>query len=83
MCTVFSSFNNINYKKTDPEVVRPRLQCGKKHLEFCAKLYEIQWMEGRYLLHEHPQAATSWNEECRKKLLRRTGVQRVVGDQCV
>ena len=47
MCTAFSSFNNINYKKMDPNEVQQRLRYGRKHLEFCVKLYEIQWKEGR------------------------------------
>ena len=83
MCTALCSFNNINYKNMNPEEVQQRVQYGRQHLEFCTKLYELQWKEGRYLLHEHPQAVTSWNEKCMTKLLEKVGVQRVVGDQCV
>ena len=51
-------------------------------MEFCSTLYEIQWKEGRYLLHEHPESASSWHEKCIKRLLAHQGVVRVVGDQC-
>ena len=81
--TAFCSFNRTNYKKMNPEEVKQRVQYGRKHLELFTKLYELQWEEGRYFLHEHPQTATSWNEECMTKLLKKVGVQRVVGDQCM
>ena len=59
MCTAFSCMNNINYKRMPPEEVQQRMEHGRRHLEFCTKLYEIQWREGRHFLHEHPQVATS------------------------
>ena len=55
---------------------------GRKHLEFRARLYEIQWRDGCYLLHEHLDAASSWQDECATNILKRRGVVRVVGDQC-
>lgn len=33
---------------------RGKLTHGKKHGEFCAQLYDLQWPTGRYLLREHP-----------------------------
>ena len=75
--------NNINYAKMFKEEVQQRLQYGRTHLDFRLQLYEVQWREGRYFLHGHPQNASSWQESGGKRLLARAGVQRVVGDQCV
>ena len=55
---------------------------GKRHLEFCIKLYEIQAQNGLYFLHEHPDQASSWKHEKMVKLLGRKGVKRVTGDMC-
>ena len=82
MCGPFSSINNLNYARMIEEEKHERISYGRKHLEFCCKLYEIQWREGRYFMHEHPQSASSWHEGCIKRLLHRHGVVRVVGDQC-
>ena len=82
-CTPFSQMNNLNYVRKSAEEVKQRMDYGRRHLEFCARLCEIQWREGRYFLHEHPQGASSWQEECIKKLMGKNGVQRVVGDQCM
>ena len=46
------------------------------------KLYQIQWSEGRYFVHEHPESASSWQEQCVNEMLRKQGVIRVTGDQC-
>ena len=55
---------------------------GRKHLEFCIKMYKLQWREGRYCLQGHLEIASSWQEECVKRMLQRQGVVRVTGDQC-
>ena len=49
----------------------------------CCKLFDIQWRSGRYFLHEHPDGAGSWLEQCIKKLLNKHGVVRTTGDQCM
>ena len=59
------------------EEVDARLTYTRKHLEFCIKLYEIQWRNGRYFAHEHPADASSWEETMMKQLMSRQGVQRV------
>ena len=46
------------------------------------ELYRTQIAEGRYFLHEHPECATSWGEDCIKNLLQMDSVDQVVGDQC-
>ena len=83
ICTPFSQINNINHARMAPEEVNQRLDHGRTHLGFCMKFYDIQWREGRYFVHEHPQAAKSWEEECVPKLLAKNDVQRVIGDKCM
>lgn len=83
MCFAFSRMNNANYPKMCPEEYNRRMEYGRKHLEFCAKLYAMHWRAGRYLLHEHPEGASSWQEPCIIKLLNKEAVNRENGDQCV
>lgn len=83
MCIAFSIVNNANYVKMSAEEVQRRPAYGRTYLEFCAKLYAIQWRAGRYLLHEHPEGASSWQERCITKMLNKHGVMRTNGDQCM
>ena len=62
MCTAYSAMSNINFSRTAPEEVQQRLAYAKRHLDFCVKLYELQWQVGRYFLHEHLDGASSWME---------------------
>ena len=41
MCTAFCQLNRINYSKMQPEEVRRRIQYGRRHFAFCAKLHQI------------------------------------------
>ena len=83
MCIAFGTMNNLNYPKMCPEEVKRRMEHGRRHLEFCAKLYAMQWRAGRYFLHEHPEGASSWHEDCIVKLFKKEGVVKVNGDQCM
>lgn len=82
MCGPFSTMNQINYVRMTEEEKQQKFEYGRRHLELCVKLYEVQWREGRYLLNEHPDGAKSWQEDCVRPFLNRQGVARVVGDQC-
>lgn len=81
-CTAYNSMNRINYSKIPREEMNARLAHARKHLEFCIQLYKIQWRNGRYFVHEHPEGASSWDEALMKRLMNKQGVHRVVGDQC-
>ena len=83
MCSSFSSLQNLNWGRMDPEEVERVKSYGKKHLEFACKLYALQDEMNLYFLHEHPSSATSWQQPCVTKLLARDKVQRVVSDMCV
>ena len=45
-------------------------------------LYKLQAQSGRYFLHGHPQAATSWDLEMVKEIEMMEGVHKVTADQC-
>ena len=83
MCTAFSQFNNIKYMHMFQEEVTQRIEYGRTHLEFCARLYEIQWRAGRYFRHEHPTGASSWDGQCIKKMLNKFGGAKTTADQCM
>ena len=47
MCTEFCSWTYLNHQKMLKEVVQERLRKARIHLEFCAKLYLLQFHQGR------------------------------------
>ena len=72
----------INEAKRDPELVRREYIKAMEHLRFVCMLYKIQAEAGRFFLHEHPVAASSWKDLCISEVLNIPGVRRVDGDQC-
>ena len=70
MCTAFGQMNHINYSRMDPMEVKAHKEYGRRHFEFCTKLYDMQWNAGRYFLHEHPAEASSWSEPCMTRLMK-------------
>lgn len=73
MCTAFSKFSNINYKDMSQEEVGQRVKLGRKHLEFCTKVYEMRWRAARSFIHEHLAEARPWDEQCIKRMLNKLG----------
>lgn len=82
MCGPFGDMSNINYSKMIEEEKDQRIGDGWKHFAFCLKLYELQWRDRRYFLHEHPEIASPWGEDCAIRMPKRQGIVRVTGDQC-
>ena len=82
MCTAFCAWQKLNEHKKDPERAKAEWAKAMVHLKFVCQLYELQAKAGRYFLHEHPVAASSWRELCIRKILGMAGVARVNGDQC-
>ncbi len=82
MCRAFCSWQRLSMIVGDSD----KLLCEKTralvHLSFCCEIYAMQAREGRYFLHEHPQAAASWQEDAIAKILRIPGVTTTIGDQC-
>ena len=73
MCTAYSAMNRINYSKMSTKEVAQRMAHARRQVDFCIKLCEIQWRNERYLLHEHPDGASSWEETIMKRLMIREG----------
>eukprot|EP00969_Alexandrium_andersonii_P198939 8785332-Alexandrium_andersonii.AAC.1 len=66
----------------DPAVVAERKRKAKVHLEPMVKIYTSQLDTGAHFLHEHPMAASFWDEECVKGLVARPEVQCGVKHMC-
>ena len=81
-CTPFSNIQNLNKDKRDPQAIERELVEGRLHLAWCCHLYKKQVARGAYFLHEHPNPATSWKEQCIQAVLKIRGVQRITADQC-
>ena len=60
MCTAFSTWQRINDKIRDSAVCAAEKARAVEHLKFSVRLYREQLRNGRYFLHEHPAATTSW-----------------------
>ena len=81
-CTRWCAWQNINDPKRDPEVVKFEQEKAEVHLKFSAQVYREQIEGGRFFLHEHPDSAGSWSEECIEELMEIESVTRVCADQC-
>lgn len=53
------------------------------HLQFCAAMYREQLKQGRYVLHEHPDTATSWRAPCIEELTELPQVNVARDDLCM
>ena len=62
MCTLYSAWQRLN-KNKDIRAYRKRLKDARAHMEFVCELYLEQIRAGRLFLHEHPEGASSWDEE--------------------
>ncbi len=82
MCTAFSSWQRLDDLKRDGKVVEREYTKAMLHLRFVCELYAMQVSEGRYFLHEHPVAASSWQDACIQEVLELPGVAKKTGDQC-
>ena len=82
VCIVHSVVNHANHARMPEEVVKQRSKEARLHIEFWLKLYNLQREDGRCFLHEHPESASPWQEECIPKLLHKTGDFKVIADQC-
>ena len=82
-CKEFSTWQALNMAKSkDKEAMRRAKIAAIVHLDFVASLHEDQAEGGRYLLHEHPLGASSWEVPSIDRVLKRGDVERVHGDQC-
>ncbi len=82
MCTAWCSWQRLNAQRRDPAVTTRELVQARVHLDFVTSLYREQHEAGRFFLHEHPQAASSWEEESIRAVRELEGVEVVTADQC-
>jgi len=83
MCKDFSPWQRLNKARSpNPEKYVSAKRSSLNHLEFVCHTYEIQYSGGRLLLHEHPQQASSWDEECIVRIMKLPGVDYIDMDQC-
>ena len=64
----------------DPRRVEELRAEGLLHLSFMTNLYNIHVDGGRYVLHEHPATANSWDAPCMQEILSLDGVNVVISD---
>ena len=81
-CTAFSSMQNLSAHKRDPKVINEERRRGERHLNFCIKVYLQQVKAGRFFVHEHPDAASSWKIEGMIELMMMAGVDAARVDMC-
>jgi len=82
MCKDFSPWQRINKAKSmDPDKYDQAKEHSRKHLEFPCHVYGTQYKEARLFLHEHPQQASSWNEDCILEVANLPGVEHIDMDQ--
>ena len=81
-CSAWSTWQNLNDTKRDPELVMQQKIKARTHLLFSIQLAEMQMADGRYFLFEHPAFASSWQEVNMQKLMADSRVDRVRADQC-
>ncbi len=72
----------LNKGKMDEREWDRHMKEAMGHLEFCAKIYELQVNEGSYVVHEHPLGASSWGERCMQKVSKLKGVRECREDMC-
>ena len=66
-----------------PERIEELTSEGRRHLEFCMRLYRLQLEQGLYFLHEHPAYARSWQETSVQELVRDYRVKTVHANMCM
>ena len=82
-CTQFSSWQNLNHSKMDPNRVKKLVKDARRHLKLACRLYRRQIDAGKFFLHEHPLTASSWQLPEVKKILQAPGVGTTTAHQCM
>lgn len=61
-CIDWATIMNLNWDRMDPAKVEESKRIANIHLDFRPKLHGLQHSAGRYVLHEHPNSASSWHQ---------------------
>ena len=76
MCRMLTTLQSLTRRHDSEENWNAMLDEARDHMHIVCELYQWQCEEGRLDLHEHPDRATSWHEDCLP------GVRRVRTDMC-
>ena len=60
-CAPFSRLQELNKGNRCPKIVRAEFEAGRRHIQFCLRLYEMQMSRGKHFAHEHPSTSTAWD----------------------
>ena len=60
MCTAVGAWKVFSQSTMARERMRRAYDRAVQHMEFVTVLYREQRHGGRYLMHEHPESASSW-----------------------
>ena len=82
MCTVFSALMNLNKDRMGPAKWEAMWAWGMRHLLFAIECYELQISLGGYILHEHPQSATSWHVPEMVEFVAKHNLERLNAHMC-
>ena len=72
----------LNWGKMSPERAEYLWKQAVSHMAFVAELYLEQIREGRLVLHEHPDGASSWDLQCVHDVLNLPGMSSIVSHMC-
>ncbi len=81
-CARWCTWQALNDLRRDVRTIEEEKRTADIHLKFMVQIYQEQIDGERFFLHEHPEGAGSWNEDCVESILRSPGVSRVRADQC-
>ena len=81
MCTMFSPLQSFNKDKGSEEH-KERMRKAEAHMKFAMRMYDIQIIERRYFIHEHPERATSRKLAEVRRIWMQRGVHVTTLDQC-
>ena len=81
-CTPFSRLQELNKGKRCPKIVRAEFGAGRRHIQFCLRLYEMQMSRGKHFAHEHPSTSTAWDLPEMIEFIMRQPVEVVTTHMC-
>lgn len=81
-CTMYSSMQNLNLAKMDPDVKQKRFNEAHCLLDFAMMIAQRQMQRFKFFCHEHPQKASSWQRHTVQAVAALPGVMSVTFDQC-
>jgi len=81
-CTTFSTLQALNMGKMDEQLWKAKVAEGKAFLKFSMELAELQRVNGRFFVFEHPERASSWKDAEVRAMMQKQGVMVANFDQC-